>query len=126
MTLSTQPTKDALKNLKDALAISNPSDLERDGTIQRFEYSYELIWKLGQKILKDQEITAETPRNVFRELGRIGWIDNVEDWIEFQKIRNETSHEYGKALADKSYKLAKKFLPLAENLFDILQKKAHE
>lgn len=78
MRLSLKPSRDALKNLSEALDIQNPSDLERDGCIQRFEYSYEIIWKLAQKVLKDYEIHAETPRAVFRDLGKIGWINNVE------------------------------------------------
>ncbi|MBY0554752.1 nucleotidyltransferase substrate binding protein [bacterium] len=123
---STEPAALALNNLKEALDILNPTDLERDGTIQRFEYSYEIIWKLAQRILKDNEVTAETPKAVFRELGRLGWIDNVENWFEFQKSRNETSHEYGKALALKSYQLAKTFLPLANSLFTVLKTKANE
>lgn len=126
MKISLQPTSDALQNLKQALAIQNPSDLERDGTIQRFEYSYEILWKLAQRVLRNHEIQAETPRNVFRELGRLGWINNVEDWISFQKARNETSHEYGLKLALHSYALAQVFLPLAQNLFEILKEKNRE
>jgi nucleotidyltransferase substrate binding protein (TIGR01987 family) len=123
---STEPTELALKNLKEALAVLTPTELERDGTIQRFEYSYEIVWKLAQRILKDNEIVADTPKAVFRELGRIGWINNVEQWFEFQKSRNETSHEYGKALAIKSYEISKVFLPLAYKLFEVLKVKANE
>lgn len=123
--LSTQLAQMALKNLKDALSIAAPTPLERDGTIQRFEYSYEMTWKLARRILKENEIEAEIPKAVFRELGRIGWIDNVEDWLEFQKSRNETSHEYGEKLARKSYLLAQRFLPLAENLIQVLKQKAN-
>jgi nucleotidyltransferase substrate binding protein (TIGR01987 family) len=119
---SLKPAQDALLQLKAALAVANPSDLERDGTIQRFEYSYEMIWKLSQRVLKDNEISAETPKAVFRELGRLGWISNVEEWLDFQKIRKETSHEYGDKLAKKSYALAKVFLPLAEALLEVLKR----
>lgn len=123
---SIKPTHDALLNLETALKISNPSELERDGTIQRFEYCYELMWKLSQRVLKDNEVTAETPKAVFRELGRLDWIDNVENWIEFQNSRNQTSHEYGKKLAEKSYLLAKEFLPLAQKLFSVLKNKTND
>jgi nucleotidyltransferase substrate binding protein (TIGR01987 family) len=125
MSIVFKPTLDALKNLEEALSIFTPSDLERDGTIQRFEYSYELIWKLAQRVLKENEIETDTPRNIFRELGRIGWINDVEAWMEFQRIRNETSHEYGDALAKKSYALAKSFLPLAKQLVKSLQNKSN-
>lgn len=123
MSFSLTPTLNALKNLKEALMIKNPSELERDGTVQRFEYCYELMWKSAQRILKQNEVSAETPKDVFRELGRIGWITNVEEWIEFQKSRNQTSHEYGEKLAQKSFALAKVFLPIAEKLISKLQEK---
>jgi hypothetical protein len=45
----------------------------------------------------------------------MGWIDN-----------NETSSESGKLLAEKSYQLAKVFLPLAEKHFTTLQEKINE
>lgn len=126
MKLSLKPTQDALRNLQEALAIQNPTDLERDGTIQRFEYCYELIWKSAQKVLKENEIQAEYPKAVFRELGRLGWISNVEEWLSFQQMRNDTSHEYGRELAEKSHQLAKIFLPLALNLYQILMEKVRE
>ncbi len=123
MSLSFQPTQDALKNLESALKIVSPSDLERDGTVQRFEYSYEILWKLGQRVLQQHEVQAEYPKAVFRELGRLGWISNVEEWLEFQTARNNSSHEYGIKYANTSYQLAKVFLPLALNLFEVLKSK---
>ena len=123
MSAAHKPTQDALNQLKQALAVKNPSDLERDGTIQRFEYCFVLLWKLSQRVLKDNEISAESPKEVIRELGRVGWITNVEDWIGFLKSRNETSHLYGKDLPIKSYKLAQTFLPLADALYNSLQQK---
>lgn len=126
MSLSFQPTLDALKNLESALKIQNPSDLERDGTIQRFEYCYEILWKLAQKVLQNYEVRAEYPKVVFRELGRLGWINNVEEWFEFQAARNDSSHEYGVKYANTSYQLAKVFLPLAQQLFEVLKSKINE
>lgn len=126
MSLSFKPAKDALGNLREALLIKSPTDLERDGTVQRFEYCYELLWKLAQKVLLTHEVKAEYPKTVFRELGRLGWITNLEDWLEFQKSRNDTSHEYGLQHAKSSYKLAQVFLPMATELFNILQEKARD
>lgn len=123
--ITTQLAENALQSLKEALDIQNPSKLERDGTIQRFEYCYEVIWKLARRTLKENEIEAEVPKIIFRELGKLGWIDNVEDWLAFQKSRNETSHEYGEKLAIKSYNLSKIFLPMAQNLLHILKSKVN-
>ena len=126
MSISLEPANNALKNLEEALKIKIPSQLERDGIVQRFEIAYEQTWKAAQRVLRDNEIFAETPKDVFRELGRIGWIDNVEAWISFQKSRNETSHEYGEKLAQKSFALAKEFLPIGSTLLKILTAKSRE
>jgi hypothetical protein len=37
MAISFQPAQDALRNLSDTLSILQPTELERDGTVQRFE-----------------------------------------------------------------------------------------
>ena len=124
--ISLKPTMDALQNLDEALRVKKPSKLERDGIVQRFEIAYEQMWKSAQRVLRENEIHAETPKDVFRELGRIGWIDNVEAWIQFQKSRNETSHEYGEKLAQKSYDLAKAFLPIGQKLLLTLKEKSRE
>ncbi len=124
--ITTQVAQSALTNLKEALSLKSPSKLERDGTIQRFEYSYELIWKLARRVLKENEVEADVPKAIFRELGRLDWIQNVESWLSFQKSRNETSHEYGEKLAQKSYELAKIFLPLAESLLETLKTKLND
>ena len=124
--ITAEVAETALSTLREALAVSLPSKLERDGTVLRFEYCYELIWKLARRVLKENEIDADVPRAIFRELGRLGWITNVEQWMAFQRSRNETSHEYGEKLAEKSYALAKEFYPLAESLIQILKTKINE
>jgi nucleotidyltransferase substrate binding protein (TIGR01987 family) len=60
--------EDALKEAK--------SELERDGAIQRFEYTYELVWKTLKKVLSFNGIEANSPRDVFREAARQGLIDD--------------------------------------------------
>jgi hypothetical protein len=60
MNTSLQPSQDALKNLEQALLISQPTDLERDGTIQRFEYCYEIIWKAAKELQLSSVKTVTT------------------------------------------------------------------
>ena len=45
------------------------SELENEGLIQRFEYSYELAWKTMKDYLEEQGtiINPVTPRNVIKE-----------------------------------------------------------
>ena len=72
------------------------SDLEREGLIQRFEYTFELAWKT----LKDRleydgvHIPTVTPRNVIRGAFAAGLIDDGEAWIDMLTDRNAMSHEY--------------------------------
>ena len=66
----------AQEQLKKGLA-SASSDLERDGVIQRFEFTYELVWKIVKKILAHQGINVNSPRETFREAAKLKLIDNV-------------------------------------------------
>ncbi len=116
----------ALKTLREAISLSSHTQLEKDGVVQRFEYSFELLWKTAKKILEMQGLSVDTPKGVFKELGKIGWLDHVEIWFEFLKARNKTSHQYGEKLADSVFLAAKDFLPLAEELTAILKSKAVE
>jgi hypothetical protein len=49
--------------------VASLSDLEKEGTIQRFEYTVELAWKTLKDYLENegQTISPVTPRNVVKE-----------------------------------------------------------
>lgn len=92
----------AVEALKAALQIPSPSDLERDGAIQRFEFTYEAIWKAGQAYLESQEgIQAPSPRGVWRSLGQVGVLNEGEALLalEMAEDRNRTVHTYIEAVA---------------------------
>lgn len=46
-----ESSKKALGTLREVLQIKEPTLIERDASIQRFEYSFEAIWKLGKQFL---------------------------------------------------------------------------
>lgn len=72
------------------------NQLELEGVIQRFEFTFELSWNL----LKDRleydglVIATVTPRNVIREAYRAKLIDDCETWIDMLIDRNLMSHTY--------------------------------
>ena len=73
------------------------SDLEREGLIQRFEYTFELAWKTLKDLLDHDGMKIEprpTPRNVIRTAYETGMIDDGEAWIDMLTDRNAMSHEY--------------------------------
>ncbi len=72
------------------------NELEREGVIQRFEYTFELSWN----VLKDRleydgvNIAPLTPRQVIREAFQARLIEDCETWIDMLTDRNLMSHTY--------------------------------
>jgi nucleotidyltransferase substrate binding protein (TIGR01987 family) len=77
--------------------------LEQDGAIQRFEYTYELFWKILKKVLEVKGKICNSPRDVFREAALQGLIDDPIFWFEVIKKRNLTVHNYERKIADSIY-----------------------
>ena len=115
--------KKALKTLDDAMVRLPANSLERDGIIKRFGYSLEVSWNSAKKVLEYHEYKADTPRNIFRELARIGWINNPEEWIEFLEARNKTSHLYHEKVALELFQIIPKFLKATHQLLETLEAK---
>ncbi len=76
------------------------SDLEKAGTIQYFEFTYELAWKTLKRILKSRGKDINSPKPIFRESALEGLIESPELWFDFMEDRNETVHTYNKAVAN--------------------------
>ncbi|KGO92074.1 nucleotidyltransferase substrate binding protein [Flavobacterium subsaxonicum] len=83
-------------NFSDAL-----SDLEKEGLIQRFEYTHELAWKVMKDYIEYQGSTdIGGSRDATREAFKMGLIDNGETWMDMIKSRNLTTHTYNEATAE--------------------------
>lgn len=70
-----------------------------EAAIQRFEYTFELSWKLMSSILKDEGLEEFGPKNVIRAAARIGLISEPQKWLDFANARNEASHIYKEEIA---------------------------
>ena len=114
----------ALRSLKAALTPPPANDRERDGAIQRFEYTFELIWKAAKKVLEINGIQSQTPRTIFRDLAQVGWISEPELWFDFLEARNKTSHNYRDDIAEEVFKKSVAFAIEAEALLTILKAKS--
>jgi nucleotidyltransferase substrate binding protein (TIGR01987 family) len=76
------------------------SELEMEGLIQRFEYTFELAWKVLQDILKDkgyEDITGPNP--VLKKSFEDGFITDHDAWRRMARARNTTSHTYNEGEA---------------------------
>jgi predicted nucleotidyltransferase len=61
---------DALDRFGEALAIPNPDEIVMDGTIQRFEFTFELFWKTLRRFLQREGIDTASPKNPLRHAYR--------------------------------------------------------
>ena len=72
------------------------SDLEQEGLIQRFEYTYELAWKTFKDYLQANGVIVDpiTPRQVIKEAFAARMIKDGQLWIDMMLHRNLLSHTY--------------------------------
>ena len=126
--LDLSPLSRALASLDEALAQPPRNKLERDGVIQRFEYTFELCWKSIQKALValGRAEVSGSPKPLFRDGLREGWLTDVPKWFEFLEARNETAHIHNESVAERVYNAAKTFSPFAHGLLNSLQKLVRE
>lgn len=77
------------------------SDLEKEGLIQRFEYTYELSWKTLQDFLRYKGYTDFAGPNATLSLAlQDGYITDADGWRKMKKSRELMSHTYDEGQAD--------------------------
>ena len=107
----------AFSQLERGLAITHPSDIERQGIIQIFEFSFELSWKTLKDYLESQGVTCQFPREVIKKAFHHQIISEGEVWLDMLGKRNLLAHTYDEALALESYRLIKQeFSPKLKKL----------
>ncbi|MFB9760463.1 nucleotidyltransferase substrate binding protein [Ectobacillus funiculus] len=90
----------ALYRLKEAVQLPLEQSIVLDGIIQRFEFTYEMAWKLMKSFLEYEGITeVNSPRTVFKEAYSVGLINSADDWLSMITDRNMTSHTYDEQMA---------------------------
>lgn len=72
------------------------SQLEKEGLIQRFEYTMELAWKTMKDYLESENVVIDqvTPRNVIRLAFEANIIKDGQTWMDALDSRNKMSHTY--------------------------------
>jgi len=93
----------ALQRLDEALKEPSNNSLLIDGTIQRFEFAIELLWKTLRRALLVEGIEINTPREALIESYRIHWLEEESIWLSMLKDKNETSHLYNEVKAQEIY-----------------------
>ncbi len=91
----TEDYSKALERLKEAI-LQNPTDIIIDGTLQRYEFTFELAWKTMKDYLEYNGIidSVATPRAIIQSAYQSKIIKNGEMWIQMMLDRNSLSHLY--------------------------------
>ena len=83
--------RDAMDNDRSTL-----SQLEKEGIIQRFEYTFELAWKVLKDKMECDGIVLDqiSPKAVVRQAFAAKYINDPDTWLKMMGDRNLMSHTY--------------------------------
>ncbi|MCD4831720.1 MAG: nucleotidyltransferase substrate binding protein [Anaerohalosphaeraceae bacterium] len=88
----------AFEQLEDAVNLAKQrelSELERQGLIQGFEYTYELAWNTIKDFYENQgEMGIQDSRDAIRMAFKRGLISDGDSWMAMIKSRTLASHTY--------------------------------
>jgi nucleotidyltransferase substrate binding protein (TIGR01987 family) len=117
----------ALSQLTRAVELSRQrslSELERQGLIKAYEFTYELSWNLIKDYFNFQgNMLITGSRDAFREAFQRELIIEGELWMEMVQDRNKTAHTYNETVA---VEIANKIVTVYHPLFIALQQKMQE
>jgi len=99
------------------------NEMEKQGLIKAFEYTYELSWKTLQDLLKDKGYTNVVgPKPVIEQSFQDGYIVDGKGWMRMHVSRNLTSHTYDEETAEEIIKsIRTEYFDLLKNLQTRLQ-----
>jgi nucleotidyltransferase substrate binding protein (TIGR01987 family) len=99
-----QNYKKALVTVKNAVELAASrelTDLEKQGTIQGFEFTFELAWNVMKDYLEEQGITDIIgSKNAIRHAFNIGLIKDGQVWMDMVEDRNLAAHVYDEKTAE--------------------------
>ncbi len=114
-----QQLESALKKLEEVLNMPF-SEITRDAAIQRFQFTYELLWKTIKVYLSEiEKIEASSPRACFREIKNPLKLsdEEIEMCLRMADDRNRSVHIYSEELAQKIYEQLRNYCTLSKKIY---------
>ncbi len=117
----------AVSRLEEALNIATDNrnnklyPFLRDSAIQRFEFTFEIFWKLIKTALKQLEGTeCNSPKSCMRELFRNKYVEEpeLEKLLEMVDDRNLTVHTYHEEIAEDLFNKLKRYISLIKSVIE--------
>lgn len=100
--LSIKKLEKAFARLKDA-AERVEDDLDKDGVIQRFEFTVDLLWKALKMALAYNGEECRSPRDCVKKAYKMGFLKDDEVILDMIEDRNRSSHIYDEHVADEIF-----------------------
>lgn len=92
----------AMSQLQKSLA--QPKDeFVRDSAIQRFEFTFELFWKMLKVYAAFQGFEVRSPRESVQKALALGIIEDEDLFLAMLESRNLAAHTYHEAMAEDIY-----------------------
>jgi nucleotidyltransferase substrate binding protein (TIGR01987 family) len=119
-------------SLLDAALAGDPSGLsmlEKEGVIQRFEYTFELAWKTLKDFLEAGGliISPVTPRQVLKDAFAAGILPDGQVWMDMLDHRNLLAHTYDSHVFEEAVSaIAARYQPSLRHLHAVLSAKLGE
>jgi nucleotidyltransferase substrate binding protein (TIGR01987 family) len=105
--------------LQEAVRTPDLNRLEREGLIQRFEYTFELAWKTLKDYLEGKGVEAPYPRDVIKEAFRSGLVTDGDVWMEMLENRNVMSHTYDEKMFESVLSsVRERYFPVLDELME--------
>jgi nucleotidyltransferase substrate binding protein (TIGR01987 family) len=117
----------ALQTLRELSSGAPGSDVVRDASIQRFEYTFEALWKAAQLCLRQVEgLEAGSPKGVIRSCFQVGLLEEAQTRLalEMTDDRNLTAHTYNEVLAEAIYSRIPTYVRLMEHWLHVMEERA--
>lgn len=120
----------AFSLLREAMEImdSRPlTQLEKEGVIQRFEFTWELAWKLLKDYLEASGVALETitPAAVIRAGFAAKIIQEGDIWMQALDARNKMSHTYNFKIFEKIIEdIRARYFARLEELYTVMIERA--
>ncbi len=105
------------------------SELEKQGLVKAFEYTFELAWNTMKDFLayKGQPDVVYGSRDAIRNAFATGLINDGEGWMDMLQSRNRTSHTYNEETAEEiSHAVLTRYHPLFTQLRDKFSTLLHD
>jgi len=105
------------------------SDLEKEGVVQRFEYTFEPAWKTLKDYLVYSGVAFDqiTPRSVIKQAFAARIIKDGQMWIDMLEQRNLMAHTYDLETFETVFSsIEQRYVGALEQVFAWLKEKAAE